>query len=122
MSRTVWNILGVLTILAAIVFFSRYPERLAVLPPDRHFQLIAGGVFFAILLCTIACICFFPKTRPVTLPILGFYCIVAVILNGLGLLDVLRQKEGFLCLHFWYWLLFSISMFYLGRITGGKRI
>ncbi|MBP0017678.1 MAG: hypothetical protein J7647_08975 [Cyanobacteria bacterium SBLK] len=56
MSQTVWNILGILTILASILLFWDYPERLAVLPPDRHFQFIAGGVFFALLLSAIACI------------------------------------------------------------------
>ena len=81
MSQTVWNIIGGLTILASILFFSRYPERLAQLPPDRHPQLIAGGVLFGLVLGVIASMCFLPKYRPITLRLLGFIGVAGCIFS-----------------------------------------
>ncbi len=81
MSKTVWYILGALTILASILFFSYIPERLAALPPDQHPKLIAGCVLFAGVLGTIITICFFPRVNPVTLRIMGVIGIAGCVFN-----------------------------------------
>lgn len=81
MSKTVWYILGILTVLAGILLFADAPERLATLPPDQKPKFIAGMVFFAGLLGSIAGTCFFPQVRPLTLRILGVFSIVACVFS-----------------------------------------
>ncbi|MEH1821969.1 MAG: hypothetical protein V7L31_23300 [Nostoc sp.] len=71
MSKTLWNILGILTIFAGISLFMMAPERFAALPPDQRPKFITGGVLIAGILSVIASTCFFPKVRPITLRILG---------------------------------------------------
>ncbi|MEG4206652.1 hypothetical protein QUA20_22340 [Microcoleus sp. Pol7_A1] len=71
MSKTTWNILGILTILAGISFFMLIPEKFAVLPPDQRSKFIEGYVLLGGVLGVIVGICFFPKSRPITLRILG---------------------------------------------------
>ncbi|NMF57321.1 hypothetical protein [Pseudanabaena yagii] len=71
MSKTTWNILGILTIVAGILLFMLAPERYAALTPEQRPTFIAGGVLILAVLGAIASTCFFPKSRPVTLRILG---------------------------------------------------
>jgi cyanate permease len=81
MSKTTWNILGILTILAGISLFMLIPDRFAVLPPDQRPKFIAGCVFILGVLGAIVGICFFPKSRPITLRILGGIGIAACVFN-----------------------------------------
>lgn len=67
----IWTILGILTILTAVVSLAGVPEQLAVLPPDQHPKLIAGVAIFTCLLIAIALACLVPRSRPFTLRILG---------------------------------------------------
>ena len=46
MSKTMWNILGILTILTGIYGFMSIPEKFAVLPPDQRPKFIEGCVLF----------------------------------------------------------------------------
>ncbi len=79
MSKTTWNILGILTILAGILLFMSVPEKFAALPPDQRPKFIAGVFFIFGLLGIIASTCFFPKVRPLTLRILGVFSIVCCV-------------------------------------------
>lgn len=81
MSRTLWNILGILSILAGISLITAIPERLAALPPDQHPKLLEGLVGMEGLCAVIAVTCFFPKSYPVTLRILGVLGIVGCLFN-----------------------------------------
>lgn len=90
MSQRVWNILGILTILAGFLFFSAMPEQFPTIPPDQRQKYIAGGVFFAGLLGVIVGTCFFPKVRPFTLRILGTYGAAGCLFI---LFEGIRQRE-----------------------------
>jgi hypothetical protein len=81
MSKTTWNILGILTILTGIYLFRSIPESLAVLPPDRRHKFIEGDVLLGGVLAVIVGICFFPKSRPITLRILGAIGVAACVFN-----------------------------------------
>ena len=81
MSKTTWNILGILTILAGISFFMLIPEKFAVLPPDRRPKFIEGCVLLGGVLGVIVGICFFPKSRTITLRILGAIGIAGCVFN-----------------------------------------
>ena len=79
MNRTIWKILGILCILAGLSMFWQTPERLTALPPDQHLKLIEGLIFGESLLGAIAIMCFFPKSYPVTLRIVGAYGVASCI-------------------------------------------
>lgn len=118
MSQTVWNILSVLTILASFLLFWDYPEQLATLSPDRHFQFIVGGVFFASLLGAIACMCFFPQSRPVTLRILGVIGIsgcVFIVVEGFKQRDFSQYPIVLV-----FWLPGSIYLVLSGKMNSDK--
>jgi hypothetical protein len=90
MSRTVWNILGILTILAGISMLPRMFEQFANLSPDRHFQYIVECALFLGVLVAIAVLCFFPKSHPVTLRIVGAIGISGCVFN---LVEGFRQRN-----------------------------
>lgn len=71
MSKTTWNILGILTILAGISMLSWMPDQFAALPADQRPKYLVGVVLLTSVLGVIATTCFFPKSRPITLRILG---------------------------------------------------
>lgn len=101
MSKITWYILGILTILATILFFMRIPERLAVLPPDQHPKLIYGSILFGVVLGTIIVTCFFPRFRPVSLRIIGAIGIAGCVFN---LIDGFYTRNFFqflIILSFW---------------------
>jgi len=81
MSKTTWNILGILTLLVGIYLFMSIPESFAVLPPDRRPKFIEGCVLDGGMLGVIVGICFFPKSRPITLRILGAIGVAACVFN-----------------------------------------
>jgi len=81
MSKTTWNILGILTIVAGIILFMSAPEKFAALTPEQRPTFIAGGVLILGILGAIVSTCFFPTSRPVTLRILGAIGIAGCIFN-----------------------------------------
>ncbi|MEE3719575.1 hypothetical protein V2H45_22800 [Tumidithrix elongata RA019] len=115
MSKTMWNILGIFTILAGGSLFMMVSERLAVLPADQHPKLILGGVFIAAILVVIATTCFFPKVRPVTLRILGAIGIAGCVFNLIEGSYRGNLIQFFLILVFW--LPGSIYLTLKGKLT-----
>lgn len=81
MSKTTWNILGILTIVAGTIFFMSQPERFAALSPEHRPKFIAGSVLIFGILATIVITCFLPVARPVTLRIIGVIGIASCIFN-----------------------------------------
>jgi len=119
MSKTTWNILGILTILAGISFFMLIPEKFAVLPPEQRPKFIEGCVVLGGVLGVIAGICFFPKSRPITLRILGAIGVAACVFN---LIDG-AQRGNFsqFPINLAFWLPGSIYLVVkgqLGRVQG----
>jgi len=115
MSRTIWIILGILSILAGLLLILAAPERLAALPPDQHPKLILGLAGFVGLCGVIAVTCFFPKSYPVTLRILGAFGIAGCIFH---LVEGVRQHNftQFPIL-FVFWLPGSIYLVVKGKMT-----
>ena len=89
-SKIVWYIMGILTILATILFFMGIPERLAVLPPDQHPKLIYGSILFGVVLGTIIVTCFFPRVHTVSLRIIGAISMACCVFN---LIDSFRTRN-----------------------------
>ena len=77
MSKWVWNVLGGCTVLAGILLLQMEQERSAQLPPNQRDGQILTLVLFEAVLAAIACACFFPKTHPVTLRIIGVIGVAA---------------------------------------------
>jgi hypothetical protein len=77
MSRFTWNLLGGCTVLAGILLLSLGQERIAQLPPDQHNGQILALVLFEAVLTAIAVACFFPRTHPVTLRMIGVIGVAA---------------------------------------------
>jgi hypothetical protein len=88
MSRFVWNFLGGCTVLAGILLFQQVQERMVQLPPAQPRPNILALVAFEAVLAAIAGACFFPKTHPVTLRIIGVIGVAGCVFN---LVDGWRQ-------------------------------
>lgn len=115
MSKAIWNILGVLMILATIQVLAWISERLPELPPEQHSQFIAGVGLFASVLVAIAAACLFPPSRPVTLGILGVIGIIGCIFN---LVEGFHQRNfSQVPITLLLWLPASIYLVVKGKIT-----
>jgi len=115
MSKTTWNILGILTIVAGIMLFMSTPEKFAALTPEKRPAFIAGGVLIFGVLGAIASTCFFPKSRPVTLRILGVIGIASCIFN---LIEGGRQGDfSRFPLTIGFWLPGSVYLVVKGKMT-----
>ena len=113
MSRFVWNFLGGCTVLAGILLFQTVQERRAQLPPTQPRPSILALVAFEAVLAAIAIACFFPKTHPVTLRIIGVIGVVGCVFN---LVQGFRQGDFTqypMCL---FWLLPSIYLVWRGDL------
>lgn len=115
MSKTVWYIIGILTILASILFFSDAPERFVALPPDRRPNFIMGCGLFAAVLGAIIGTCFFPRIRPVTLRILGAIGVAACVFN---LIEGARSHDFYkIFINLALWLPGSIYLVVKGKLN-----
>ncbi len=81
MSKTTWNILGILTIVVGVILFMSLPEKFAALTPEQRPTFISGGVLIFVVLGVVVSTCFIPKSRPLTLRILGAIAIACCIFN-----------------------------------------
>lgn len=71
MNRTFYNILGFLSVIAGISLILQMPEILATRPPE-NLSLFYWGTAGLVGVCIlIAIFCFFPKSHPYTLRIIG---------------------------------------------------
>jgi len=113
--KPIWTILGILSILAGISLMLATPDRLAALPPDQHPKLIQGLFFFEGICGMIGLTCFFPKSHPVTLRILGAYgaagCIF-ILVEGIR-----RHNFSQFPILFTFWLPGSIYLVVKGKMT-----
>lgn len=71
MNRTFYNILGFLSVIAGISLILQMREILATRPPENLSLLYWGTAGFVGLCFLIAIFCFFPKSHPYTLRIIG---------------------------------------------------
>jgi hypothetical protein len=119
MNKSIWIILGIFSILAGISLILATPDRLAALPPDQHPKLIQGLVFLVGTCGIIALACFFPKSHPVTLRILGAYGVFACIFN---LVEGIRQHNfSQFPMVLVFWLPGSIYLVVKGKMTTTQR-
>ena len=79
MSRTLYIVLGVLAILCGVSLVMQIPEILATRPPDNLVVFYGGTAALVGLCLVIAITCFFPKSHPITLRIIGAIGIVSTI-------------------------------------------
>ncbi len=115
MSKTTWNILGVLTVMAGILLFMSVPERIAALTPEQRPTFIAGGGLILAVLGVIASACFFPKSRPVTLRILGAIGIASCIFT---LIEGAHQENfSRFPVTIGFWLPVSVYLVVKGKMT-----
>jgi uncharacterized membrane protein len=79
MSRTIYWVLGSAAILCSGLLTLQLPEVLARNPPESQLKVWIGFLGFLGLCVTIAIACFFPRSYPVTLRILGVVGLAGVI-------------------------------------------
>jgi len=90
MSQTVWNILGICTILALGLFLSTIHEQWSTLTPDQPPPSYLGVILFSGVLVVIAIACLVPKSRPFTLRIVGAIGIAGCIFS---LIEGFKQQN-----------------------------
>jgi hypothetical protein len=112
---SIWNILGILCILAAIHLLLGIPERLPALPPEQHSQFIGGMVAVSGVLGMIASACLLPKSRPVTLRMIGAIGLASCIFN---LVEGFQQRNfSQFPITLLFWLPGSIYLIIKGKMT-----
>ncbi|MEB3231638.1 MAG: hypothetical protein VKJ64_11565 [Leptolyngbyaceae bacterium] len=90
MSRFVWNFLGGCTVVSGFLLLTMRNEQATQLPPDQQGTSILFLVLFEALLALIAISCFFPKSHPVTLRVIG---VLGVVSCGFNLVQGFRQRD-----------------------------
>ncbi|KAF3890080.1 MULTISPECIES: hypothetical protein [Nostocales] len=121
MSRTVWIVLGISSIVAAVSLLVQAPDVFATRPPDKQLEFILFLAGLVGLCGTFAVACFFPKSHPITLRIIGAIGVVSCVfsiyssfqdrsLNWIGVASRLSIVLGF-------WLPGSIYLLLKGKMT-----
>ena len=115
MSRTLYKILGSCAILAAISLVMQAREILATRPPTNLTEFYFGTAFLIGLCLVSAIICFFPRSHPVTLRVIG---VVGVISTLYYLYDSFHNhKFAQVGTALVFWLPGSIYLIMKGKMT-----
>lgn len=122
MRRSVWIVLGIFSILAAISLLIRAPEAFATRPPGRQTDFILGTGGLVGILSVSAIACFFPRSHPITLRIIG---VLGVISCMFSMYSTFRSFDlnwatliARLALILMFWLPASIYLSITGKLTG----
>lgn len=115
MNRTFYNILGFLSVIAGISLIVQMREILATRPPE-NLSLFYWGTAGIVGVCVvIAIFCFFPKSHPYTLRIIGVFGLISTIYY---LYDAFRTQNFFqVGTAFLFWLPGSIYLILKGKMT-----
>uniref|UniRef100_B8HSN1 Uncharacterized protein n=1 Tax=Cyanothece sp. (strain PCC 7425 / ATCC 29141) TaxID=395961 RepID=B8HSN1_CYAP4 len=81
MNRWFWKVLGLGSTIAAIHLSLEIPKVLATLPPARQTESLLFGIGLVGVCSASAILCFFPRSYPVTLRILGLVGLAGCIFN-----------------------------------------
>lgn len=115
MNRTFYNILGFLSVIAGISLIVQMREILATRPPE-NLSLFYWGTAGLVGVCiVIAIFCFFPKSHPYTLRIIGAIGLISTIYY----LYEAFHKHNFAQLGtaLFFWLPGSIYLIVKGKMT-----
>ena len=115
MNRTFYNILGFLSVIAAISLLLQMREILATRPPENLSLFYSGTTLLVGVCFVIAIFCFFPKSHPYTLRIIGAIGLISTIYY---LYDAFQnQNFALLGTAIFFWLPGSIYLIFKGRMT-----
>lgn len=115
MNRTFYNILGFLSVIASISLILQMREVLATRPPENLSLLYWGTAAIVGLCVVIAIFCFFPKSHPYTLRIIGAIALISTIYY---LYNAFRTQNFFqVGTALLFWLPGSIYLIAKGKMT-----
>ncbi|OKH39989.1 hypothetical protein NIES2119_03295 [[Phormidium ambiguum] IAM M-71] len=115
MNRTFYNILGFLSVIAAISLLLQMREILTTRPPENLSLFYSGTALLVGVCIVIAIFCFFPKTHPYTLRIIGAIGLISTIYY---LYDAFRTQNFFqVGTALLFWLPGSIYLIVKGKMT-----
>ena len=115
MNRTIYKVLGVAALLCIFLLVSGTAERAAELPPEDRSLLYWGTAAMVGVCLAIAAACFFPRSHPVSLRILGAIGIASSIFY---LVENIREGR-FIALGpaLLFWLPGSLYLAIAGKLT-----
>jgi len=115
MNRTFYNILGFLSVIAGISLILQMREILATRPPENLSSFYSGTALLVGVCIVIAIFCFFPKSHPVTLRIIGAIGLISTIYY---LYDAFHNHNfAQLGTALFFWLPGSIYLIVKGKMT-----
>lgn len=122
MRRSIWIVLGISSVLAGIVLLTEAPRIFETRAPDQRLSFIFGTVILVGLCGVLAITCFFPRSHPITLRIIGFIGIISCLFLIYSIFGNPEFSWFVILLRLlpvlMFWLPCSIFLLYKGRLTG----
>jgi hypothetical protein len=119
MSRTLYIVLGIFAILCAISLVANIPEILATRPPGNPLVFFGGTAALVGVCIVIAIMCFFPRSHPITLRIIGAIGLVSTLYY---LYDSFRAHNfARVGIALFFWLPGSIYLIFKGKMIDSPK-
>ncbi|MBE9103230.1 hypothetical protein IQ267_27690 [filamentous cyanobacterium LEGE 07170] len=122
MRRSIWIVLGIASILAAASLLIQAPDIFATRPPEQQTDFILGTGGFVGILGVIAIACFFPRSHPITLRIIGVLGIISCMFSIYSTFRNFDRNWAMLlsrlAINLIFWLPASIYLAITGRLSG----